>query len=68
MHVHLLHDIVLAPGLPWSLWALGGSGISLAFSCYRETVLGGKVDRCTQKAPEIGKTGDLSQNIVDPNG
>ena len=41
MHVNLLHDIVLVPGPPQSLWALGGLGIFLAFSCYRETLLGG---------------------------
>ena len=33
IYVHLLHNIGSNPGLSKTLGALGGSGISLAFSC-----------------------------------
>ena len=40
IHVHVFHNVRSDPGLSVS-WALGGSGVSLAFSCYMEIALGG---------------------------
>ena len=68
MHMYLLHYIVLVPGWPWSLWALGGLGILSPFYATGRQRLGAQADRFTQKTPEIGRTGGLNQNAVGPNG
>ena len=38
--MHLLHDIVSDTALSHFLWPFGGPFINLAFSGYRETMLG----------------------------
>ena len=68
IHAHLFHNIGSDPGLMQSFGALGGSGVSLAFSCYMEIALFSQVDRCTQKATQIGRTEGLIQNVMGRQG
>ena len=62
MHVYLLHNIVSVLGLPLSLDSLGGLGVLLAFSCYRELGHGGIVKQVHTESSR--RTEGLSQNFV----
>ena len=63
IHVLLLHKIGSDPGLSQSLGALAGPGVSLAFSCYRET--GRQVHSASYTG---GKHRGLTRSVVGPDG